>query len=229
MASERKPYHYIPAKSWWALRKQFNTSIPKPVTLAYLVAVLSITEGSAKDLLRGLQAVGLVDEDDPTMERATLWRDDNSYSEVCRQIRGELYPPELLEAIPGPEIDKQAARRWFMTDTGCGEKAAIKMTAMYALLVKADPSVGDENNASKSKQTKSQEAKIQPIPSDEPQQPEPANQQQDPPHVPVLGLEMPEVRLNLEIRIDAGVTPEQIDLIFESMAKHLYRRDDERQ
>ena len=40
-------------------------------------------------------------------------------------------------------------------------------------------------------------------------------------------LGMPEVRLNLEIRIDASVTPEQIDQIFASMAKHLYQRDDE--
>ena len=37
------------------------------------------------------------------------------------------------------------------------------------------------------------------------------------------------MRLNLEIRIDASVTPEQIDQIFASMAKHLYRRDDEGQ
>ena len=40
-------------------------------------------------------------------------------------------------------------------------------------------------------------------------------------------LGMPEVRLNLEIRIDASVTPDQIDQIFASMAKHLYQRDDE--
>ena len=229
MASERKTYPYIPVKSWWALRKQFNRAIPKPVTLAYLVAVLGITEGSAKDLLRGLQAVGLVDEDDPTMEKATLWRDNNSYAEVCRQIRDKLYPPELLDAFPGPVIDKRAARRWFMTATGCGEKAAIKMAATYALLVEADPSAGDEDNTSKSQQTKSQESKIQPTASDEPQQPEIADQQQDPPHTPIYGFEMPEVRLNLEIRIDASVTPEQIDLIFESMAKHLYHRDDEGQ
>lgn len=38
-------------------------------------------------------------------------------------------------------------------------------------------------------------------------------------------LGMPETRLSIEIRIDASVTPEQIDLIFMSMAKHLYGRD----
>ena len=37
------------------------------------------------------------------------------------------------------------------------------------------------------------------------------------------------MRLNLEIRIDASVTLEQIDQVFSSMAKHLYQRDDEGQ
>lgn len=45
----------------------------------------------------------------------------------------------------------------------------------------------------------------------------------------VTNLEMPEMRLNLEIRIDASVTLEQIDQVFSSMAKHLYQRDDEGQ
>ena len=35
---------------------------------------------------------------------------------------------------------------------------------------------------------------------------------------------MPVIRLNLEIRIDASVTPEQIDQINASMAKHIGRR-----
>lgn len=47
------------------------------------------------------------------------------------------------------------------------------------------------------------------------------------PHVGQIGL--PEVRLNLEIRIDASVTPDQIDHVFASMAKHLYRVNDEGQ
>ena len=46
---------------------------------------------------------------------------------------------------------------------------------------------------------------------------------------PVGRLEMPRVHLNLEIRIDASVTADQIDQIFESMARHLYSRDDREQ
>ena len=42
-------------------------------------------------------------------------------------------------------------------------------------------------------------------------------------------LGMPRMHLNLEIRIDASVSVDQIDQIFASMARHLYRRDDGQQ
>ena len=204
-------------------------TIPKQVTPAYLVTVLKGKEQSVKtNVLRGLQTVGLVDEEGLTTNRATLWRDDSTYPEVCRQILNELYPAELQDAVPDPATDREAAKTWFKVTTSCGETAARQMTALYALLVEADPSAGNETKGRKTEKTSSRKSKEQPTPFGEPQQPEPANQQQELPRVPVHGLEMPEIRLSLEIRIDGSVKPEQIDLIFASMAKHLYLRDDER-
>ena len=169
----------------------------------------------------------MVAEDGTTTERANLWRDDTSYSEVCRQIREEIYPAELLDALPGPVIDKEAAKRWFMTTTGCGEQAAGKMAAMYTLLAVADPSQGDEATPSKAKTTSPTKSKGRSKTPDLPETQEPESNRPTRLNPPVPNLEMPEMRLNVEIRIDASVTPEQIDLIFASMAKHLYRRDDE--
>lgn len=186
-------------------------------------------ESSVKaNVLRGLQTVGLVNNDFSTTDRANLWRDDASYPGVCEQMLKEVYPNELRDVVPGPVIDKQAATRWFMTTLGCGRPAATKMAAMYALLVEADPSGGDEIKERKPKKM-TREAKGQTMPLGESHQPESIDHQQTPSHVPFQGLEMPEMRLNLEIRIDANVTSDQIDKIFESMAKHLYRRDDEGQ
>lgn len=230
MASEKQTYPYVPSKSWWALRKKFNQSIPAQVTPSYIVAVLGGTEGSARrNVLLGLKAVGLVDEDGSTTERAKLWRDDDGYADVSRQIVDELYPAELLSAVPGPAVDKGAAKRWFMAATGCGEPTAARMAATYALLAEGDPSAGDEAKASTPRKTTRAKSKGKATPSGRPPQPQPPSPEQDPPPAPDPGLELPEMRLNVEIRIDASVTPEQIDLIFASMAKHLYRRDDERQ
>ena len=229
MASEKQNYPYIPVKSWWALRKQFNQSIPQRVTPSYLVAALNSTEGAAKDVLRGLQIVGIVDDDGFTTERAKLWRDDTSYAEVCRQIRDELYPTELLDTNPGPEIDREATRRWYMATTGNGIKAANRMVAMYALLAEADPFAGDEAKSNKSTKSVPRELKARQTTLDDSQQTKSTNHQQDLSHTPFYGLEMPEMRLSVEIRIDASVTVEQIDQIFASMVKYLYRREDEGQ
>ena len=115
-----------------------------------------------------------------------------------------------------------------MSATGCGEQAARKMAALYSLLTKADPSGGEKPTAPKPRRTKPSGSKAEATKPFVPEKQEPVNELHVPPHG-VRNLEMPEMRLNLEIRIDASVTPEQIDQIFASMAKHLYRRDDEGQ
>ena len=102
-------------------------------------------------MLPGLKAVGLIEEDGAPTARAAQWRDDESYPDVCRQIREELYPAELRDAVPGPSVDKGAAQRWFMGTTGTGEQAARKMVGLYSVLTDGDPSGGEKAPASKSK------------------------------------------------------------------------------
>ena len=230
MASKRQTYPFITATAWWALRRKFNQSIPNQVTPRYLVSVFGGSEATLRrNVLQGLKIVGLVDEDGVTTEKAQRWRDDTTYPEVCSRIVNDIYPEELQSAAPGPTVDRAAAKRWFMVSTRCGEPAGRRMAAMYALLVEANPVAGDEAKVNKLKKVMGPKSKRPATPSDGPQQPQPASNRHDPPRARVDNLNMPEMRLSLEIRIDASVTPEQIDQIFASMAKHLYRRDNERQ
>ena len=240
MDSKPKTYPCLPTKAWWTLRKKFHQTIPPRVTPVYLATVLDMQEKSAKaNVLPGLKAVGLIEEDGATTARASQWRDDETYPDVCSEIREELYPAELRDAVPGPSIDDEAARRWFMHTTKTGQQAARKMVVMYSLLTKADPSGGEKAPAPRSKKPLPSESKGRSPTPAAPAGQETANEQHGLPDSvkgrrPPLsrvsdGIELPEMRLNLEIRIDASVTPEQIDLIFASMAKHLYRHGDERQ
>ena len=147
-------YPSLPATAWWALRKKFHQTIPAQVTPLYLATVLDMQETSARaNVLPGLKAVGLIEEDGATTARASQWRDDESYPDVCRQIREELYPEVLRDAVPGPSIDRGAAQRWFMKATGTGQAATSKMVALYSLLTEADPSGGDQATVPKSKKT----------------------------------------------------------------------------
>ena len=199
------------------------------MTPSYLDATLGDKEQSVKNNGGYLPSkqYGLVDQDGATTDRAKLWRDDKSYSDVCKEIRDELYPADLLNAILDPSIEKDAAQRWFMTETACGADAARKMAGMYSLLAEADPSSEDQVTAPKPKNRASTESK-KPTETVSPKRRESADRQERGLRgASILGPDMPEMRLNVEIRIDASVTPEQIDLIFSSMAKHLYGRDDE--
>ncbi|MXW65947.1 MAG: hypothetical protein F4Z72_02880 [Gemmatimonadales bacterium] len=179
-------------------------------------------------MLIGLRAVGLVDKEGTPTPRANDWRDDERYAQVCKEMREEVYPQELRDAVPDPSSAGDAAQGWFMHTTGCGESAAGKMASLYSRLTDADASAGQKQTSRKPKRpSRSRSTKKQPAPAapDKKQRPEP--KQSPSPALP--DPEMPEVRLNLEIRIDASVTPEQIDQIFASMAKHIYRRSDEGQ
>lgn len=229
MESNRRTYPVIAANAWWKLRQQFRQSVPAQVTARYLATVLGVQEKSAEaNVLIGLRAVGLVDKQGTPTPRANGWRDDELYAQICKEIREEVYPQELRDAVPDPSSAGDAARGWFMRATGSGESAAGKMASLYSRLTIADPSAGQKQTSRKPKKP--------PRSGSNRQQPAPAapekKQRSEPKQGPSPALpdpEMPEVRLNLEIRIDASVTPDQIDQIFASMAKHIYRRSDEGQ
>ena len=229
MESTRGTYPVIGQKAWWKLRKQFRQSVPAQVTARYLATVLGIQEKSAEaNVLLGLRRVGLVDKDGTPMLRANDWRDDERYPQVCREIREEIYPQELRDAVPDPSSAGDAARGWFMRTTGSGQSAAGKMASLYSLLTDADASAGQKKAGRTSKKASRSRSKEEQSAPAAPQAKQPSEPKRSPSPAPP-DPEMPEVRLNLEIRIDASVTPEQIDQIFASMAKHIYRSSDERQ
>jgi hypothetical protein len=135
--SERFPT--LPAKQWWALRTKFKQTIPTRVTPAYLAAALGMQEKSAKaNVLPALLAVGLINSDGIPTERAKRWRDDDQYADVLKEMREQIYPTDLLEAIPNPKDNRASTERWFANRTGHGLSAAQKMANFYELLTATD-------------------------------------------------------------------------------------------
>lgn len=225
MVSTQQSYPAISAKAWRTLRAKFLQAVPTRVTPSYLATVLGTRENSAKaNVLPGLGAVGLIDGNGTPTPLAHEWRDDERYAAVCKEILEAIYPPDLREAVPDPANSRAAAESWFMRATGQGKSAVVKMVSFYTLLTTADPSQAPKPKASKSTKTgrgrSNGKRSVRGVSR-------PEITAGGPSLAPLP--EMPEVRLNLEIRIDASVTPEQIDQIFESMAKHIYRRGDENQ
>jgi hypothetical protein len=105
------------------------------------------------------------------------------------------------------------------------------MVAVYSLLQKADPADEPEPKTSEPKTGRSTRSKRKTQNEASPQNelvvgPSLPNPAPDPTPTPRReGDNYPEININLQVHISSDATPDQIDKIFESMAKHLYKRD----
>ena len=223
---EKKTYPMLPIGHWWDLRKKFKQSIPGIVTDRYLATVLDMQVGSARgNVLPYLKQLRIIDDEGKTLERARLWRDDEHYPEVCRAILKEVYPAELVEAVPDPVQNRGDAERWFAHQTGNGAVAIRKMTSFYALLVEADASKQPDEKDRKERPTR-RPAIATPVPRatvpavPPPPPPPPAIPEADNRHP--QKQRPPDININLQVHISADSTSDQIDQIFASMAKHIY-------
>ena len=218
MAEDKTTYPTIPTRSWWILRQKFNQTIPVTISPTYLASVLNVTEESARaNVWSSLQRIGIIDEDGKTQNRAREWRDDMSYPEVCSTIVKEVYPTELVEAVTDPK-DRETAQRWFSQRTGFGVSATRRLTSFFLLLLEAEP---QNTPLAKAKGAKEPPAKIRPK---RPKAKTAKVMQSKQDNKQYVDENAPNVYINLQIHVSSEATSEQIDKIFESMAKHIYQK-----
>lgn len=227
----RTSYPRIPASNWWELRRRFRQSPPKEVSLSYLQTVLGIGEGAAKNLLPSLKATGLVDDAGKLTERAMRWREDDQYAAVCAEIRDQVYPDGLRDALPPPDPDRAQVERRFARETGTGQAAANKMASFYILLAEGDVEAAQKGQdattpkprGGKGGGSRSARADVpRPLRAREAA---PAARRRE--RSVDVTAEQPSLHLTVQIHIDSGASLEQIDQMFASLAKHLYRREAE--
>ena len=224
MAEELKTFPMLPGNSWWTLRKKFKQSIPGVVTDSYLSAVLDMQPNSARaNVLPFLRHLGIIDDDGKPTERAALWRDDEHYSEVCKSILGEIYPEELLHAVPDPNADRTRAERWFAQKTRNGAAAVRRMAALYAVLTEADATKQPDAGKKPAVARKQPDAERAPRARRDVM---PVAVKGNTENQPVASKTRtgPDININLQVHISSDATPDQIDQIFASMAKHMYPR-----
>jgi hypothetical protein len=224
MVNDKKSsFPLMPIGHWWTLRARFQQSIPGVVTDSYIATVLNMKEASARgNILPYLKQVGIIDEDGKPLERAKKWRDDAQYKEVCSEIIKEVYPQELIDACPDPKSDRESAVRWFSNYTGGGQVVVRKMVSFYSILIEADPSKASEP---KSKRAPRSTPASKKLPKQQPsKKPEDTKRGKDNTKQPdERKYKIPSMNINLQIHISADASPDQIDKIFESMAKHIYK------
>lgn len=228
MAEEKKSYPKIPRNNWFLLRDKFKQRTPERVSPSYVATALGMSEASASaNIIPPLRAFGLIGEDNKPTDLAYDWRDDTKYAEVCEKIFERVYPQELRDIFHDPQsIDSKAVEAWFARDAKVGQAAARAYGATFGMLLEADVSKAKEQKASKPKsgaekpkaaKTLAPTKKVAP-PIEKPSLPPPVVETHGTGGKPAFS---PKLHVDIQIHISPDSSPEQIDKIFESMAKHL--------
>lgn len=224
MSKEKiESFPMLPVKHWWSLRDKFKQSIPGTVTDNYLATALNLKVPSVRaNILPYLKSFGLIDNEGKTGELARKWRDDKQYSSVCESMLKKIYSTELISAVSKPSEERNAVERWFANRTGAGTAAVGRMAAIYIVISEADLSkspktkIKKDVSRKKTKTTTKMSKQKRDSASSSTVQPEERQFQQ-----PAIA---PGVNINLEIHISSDATPDQIDKIFASMARHIYKK-----
>ena len=225
-------YPKISRKLWWLLRDRFKKTIPTVVTPTLVNSLSPMADASARsNVISPLRELGLLDDDNKPTEWAMRWRHDDEYAAVCHEIRKKIYPAELVEAFSEPDTSqKEQIKSWFMKVGNVGEAAARMYSDTYLLLSQADPAKGEEKASSA---TPTRSAKIKP-PTESKKSAKVASApskvaaaqelvKQEPPEAPMFPghRRTPAIHIDVQVHISPDTSAEQIDRIFESMAKHL--------
>lgn len=221
-------YPKISKKIWWLLRDRLKKSVPSVVTPIWVTSLSPMADASARsNVISPLRDLGLLDEDNKPTKLAERWRHDDEYAAACHEIRQNTYPHELIEAfIDADSSQKEQIKSWFMKVGQVGEAAAKMYADTYLLLTQADPTKADDKPITTATQRVSRPSlKPKVKQSTESASTGGASIELTPPiHEPsasALHRRMPAVHIDVQVHISPDTSPEQIDRIFESMAKHL--------
>lgn len=228
MADEKKSYPAISKSNWYGLRQQFKKTMPPSVTTSYVATILNMSEESARaNVIGHLKILGIIDETGKPTDRAFRWRDNEQYKEVCEEIRQEIYSDELKSIANDSSADIKQVESWFQRRAKVGENAANKYARVYMLLLEANPEAPVTRENSETGKQPSKKAPVTSrkqaatLPATKEEVPPPAQEEPAPKATSERRSEMPSLHINVQIHISPEASPEQIDQIFESMAKHL--------
>jgi hypothetical protein len=235
MAEDTETFPSLPAKQWWAIRDRFKRSMPPTITPGYIESALNVEGKTARDIVTQLRTLKLIDSEGKPSDIAEDWRHDDTYANACQAMRTAVYPEELLHASPTPYEDRKGAERWFARRKRVGENAALKMAITYALVSEADlskvPEPGKGNNGklrdvdrptARARKSSTALRSAGASPSNPPAAPSAVSTVSVPAALP--SQTGPTLHIDVQVHIAADATVAQIDQIFASMAKHLYKQ-----
>lgn len=203
------PYCTVPGKLSEFLGKIHSIGIPDKVTTRWLPTI-GFASANDRSIITVLKFVGLIDSSGvPT----GAWR--NYRGHASGKALGEAVETaysELFKTYPdAPHRSADDLKAFFRGHSNYGAQAVAKAVSTFQALCQNAEFGGTPH--------RSATGPDQPEAS---KPPAPAHNNPLTCHTPASSE--PSLHIDLQVHISPEVTPEQIDKIFESMAKHLYKR-----
>ena len=220
-------YPKVSLKAWRILRAK-AASAPTTKFTPDVVATLmdlSSPESALGNTVRPMRRLGLIDEDGALTDRGRKWSVDSSFGDACQEILDEIYPDDL-EAMTDEngQPDNAQVKTWFRLQ-GFGDSNARLMAGTYVFVASKQVPEPAATDSGKANRTESTPAKMTAGKSPtQKKAAEPLATAAHEPPPPERSSSGPTVHLDIQIHIPADATPEQIDQIFSSMARHLYAK-----
>lgn len=230
----REQYPMMGSRAWVQARTRVATTPSWKVTADSVAAAFGLKDAKSarQNVVTPLTRMGLIGEDGGLTQRGLKWRTEDGYAEACDEIVGQIYPESLTHQTNAEgEPDSEAVRRWF-DQQGFGASAARQMAATFMMVARrqmpevapAKPGNGAKPAAKATKRVSTNGSSGAGGGSDRTKGTGAGSDQSPPPPPPPPAPNGPSLHLDIQIHIPPDASAEQLDHIFASMAKHLYRQ-----
>jgi len=219
-------YPTIPESNWWSIRSQFKKTLPSNVSISYIKNLLGLTvDQAAKNLISPLRSLSIIDEHGTPTGLANQWRQDSTYPQACEKMLKATYPQELLDLFPEKDFDHAKAKEWFKSTRKLGENAASKAASLFAILKSGELKSNNGSPRTSVKTSKPRKAIQKSTAQTSPTSIQNPQKLDAPASTEAVTKANPQMAMHvdLQIHISPDASAEQIDAIFASIAKHLYK------
>ena len=197
-------YSTVPGKIKTILAKIREVGVPSKLTTQYLKTI-GFTSSNDASLITVIKFIGFVDQSGaPT----SLWAQyrGGSYKKILGNALKSAYS-ELYAVYPDAHArPRQELEHFFSTSTSGGKEVIGKLVSTFKILAEEAEFVAGA------------------VALAETEGPLHAPITRDAPPSAAKGTEKPSLHIDIQVHISPESSPEQIEQIFASMAKHLYGR-----
>jgi len=212
----------VGSKAWFTLRSKAANAPSTKFTPTFVAASLGMASADSAlgNIVRPMRALGIFEEDGSLTTLGNKWRNDSTYADACEEILKKVYPAELAHLTePDGKPSSSQVKAW-LSNEGFGDSNARQMSATYVMIASKD--VTPDPPPSDAKKTPTARKPVSP--KQKPPLEQEKNDQTGQQEPPAPRDATPGIHLDIQIHLPAEASPDQIDAIFRSMAKHIYGR-----